>query len=148
MTPEAVTLSWARFVDLDATAAYAVWQLRQDVFVVEQECAYPDLDGRDAEPGTRHLLAREGAALVGYLRVLDDGDYDRIGRVVVRADSRGGGLAARLVDEAVAAIGERTIRLDAQAHLAEWYGRRGFVVEGDEFVEDGIPHVPMVRAGR
>ena len=140
-----VTIRLVRFAELDPTDAYAVWRLRQDVFVVEQECAYPDLDGRDEEPGTRNLLEYEDGALIGYLRVLDDGDTDRIGRVVVRADRRGEGLAARLVREAVAAIGDRPIRLDAQSHLADWYSRLGFAACGDELVEDGMPHVPMSR---
>jgi ElaA protein len=61
--------------DLDARTAYAVWRLRQDVFVVEQDCPYPDLDGRDLEPGTRHVVLLEDDAVLGTLRVLDDGGW-------------------------------------------------------------------------
>jgi ElaA protein len=133
------------FDDLDARTAYAVWKLRQDVFVVEQECAYPDLDGRDAEPGTRHVVLQEGDALVGYLRVLDDGDHARIGRVVLAPAARGRGLADPLMRAALAAIGDRPVVLDAQSPLAGWYGSFGFEVTGEEFLDDGIPHLPMRR---
>ena len=81
------------FQALDAATAYDVWRLRQQVFVVEQESIYPDLDGRDDEPGTRHVLLRDGTRLVGYARVLDDGDAWRIGRVVLAEEARGRGLA-------------------------------------------------------
>ena len=80
-TPTALVVA---FAELDARTAYDVWRLRQDVFVVEQECPYPDLDGRDTEPGTRHVLLQDGdGALVGCARVLDDGDVWRIGRVLL-----------------------------------------------------------------
>lgn len=131
--------------DLDARTAYAVWRLRQDVFVVEQDCPYPDLDGRDAEPGTRHVLLREGAALVGYLRVLDDVEHARIGRVVLARAGRGRGLADHLMVAALAETPGRAVVLDAQSPLARWYATHGFVVTGPEFLEDGIPHLPMRR---
>ena len=87
----AVTVRVLRFDELDATTAYDVWRLRQQVFVVEQHSPYPDLDGRDQEPGTLHLLAEQYGAVVGYARVLDDGDRARIGRVVVARQFRGQG---------------------------------------------------------
>lgn len=139
------------FDDLDARTAYDLWRLRQDVFVVEQASPYPDLDGRDLEPSTQHVLLEEDAALVGCARVLDDGDCARIGRVVVTPSARGRGLAAVLVDASLAAIeaiGEREVRLDAQTQLTGWYARWGFVVSGPEFVEDGVAHVPMARPHR
>ncbi len=135
------------FDELDATTAYAVWRLRQEVFVVEQECAYPDLDGRDPEPGTRHVLLHEepAGALLGYLRVLDDGDHARIGRVVLRRVARGRGLADDLVRAALVETAGRDVVLDAQSPLAGWYAAHGFAVTGPEFLEDGIPHLPMRR---
>ena len=105
------------FADLDSTTAYDVWRLRQQVFVVEQASPYPDLDGRDREPTTRHLLLHHDGALVGYARVLDDGDWARIGRVVVAEHARGQGFAGRLVRAALDVIGEREVRLDAQTGL-------------------------------
>lgn len=133
------------FDDLDARTAYDVWRLRQQVFVVEQASPYPDLDGRDLEPATRHLLAEVDGVLAGYLRVLDDGGCARIGRVVVTREARGRGLAARLLVTALAEIGGREVRLDAQTGLTGWYAGHGFEVSGPEFVEDGVAHRPMVR---
>jgi ElaA protein len=134
------------FDDLDPATAYAVWRLRQDVFVVEQACPYPDLDGRDGEAGTRHvLLTGEDGALVGYARVLDDGNVWRIGRVVLAREARGVGLADPLMQAALAACPDRDIVLDAQSPLVSWYSTLGFEVTGPEFLEDGIPHVPMRR---
>lgn len=134
------------FDDLDPRTAYDVWRLRQDVFVVEQACAYPDLDGRDTEPGTRHVLGRLDGAVAGYLRVLDDGSVSRVGRVVLARSARGRGLADPLMRAALEVIGERASVLDAQAPLAGWYAGFGYVVDGPEFLEDGIPHLPMRRA--
>lgn len=137
----------APFADLTAGEVYDVARLRQDVFVVEQDCPYPDLDGRDLEPTTGHVLVREEGDLVGYARVLDDGTAWRIGRVVLARAARGRGLADGLVE---AALGHcrredpaRDVVLDAQTPLAGWYAGLGFVVDGEEFLEDGIPHTPM-----
>lgn len=138
----------ASFRDLDTTTLYGILKLRSDVFVVEQECAYPDLDGRDLEPGTRHLWFQRDTAVRAYLRVLKDGDTERIGRVVTAPDARGTGLAGRLVTEALTVIGNRPSVLDAQAHLKDFYARYGFEQTGPEFLEDDIPHVPMHRATR
>jgi ElaA protein len=137
----------ASFEELGAHTAYALWRLRQQVFVIEQQCPYPDLDGRDTEPTARHLLLEEDGELVGCLRILDDGDAARIGRVVVAPSRRGRGLAALLVHAALSEIGDRPARLDAQTGLAEWYAGFGFTPSGPEFVEDGIPHLPMERPG-
>jgi len=131
------------FAMLDATTAYAVWQLRQRVFVVEQQCPYPDLDGRDDEAGTHHVVMRDDDALVGYARVLDDGSTWRIGRVVLSLENRGRGLAGPLMDAALRVCRGRDVVLDAQAPLAGWYARFGFEASGPEFLEDGIPHLPM-----
>ena len=137
---------------LGARTAYDVWRLRQQVFVVEQDCPYPDLDGRDLEPTTRHVVllddADEQDVVVGTLRVLDDGDWARIGRVVVAPSARGRGLAALLMDEAMALCGDREVRLDAQTGLTAFYAGYGFEVTGPEFDEDGIMHVPMRRPRR
>lgn len=136
----------ARFAELDAATLYALLRLRVDVFVVEQACAYPELDGRDTEPGTRHLWLTAAGVTTGYLRLLDDPDgVVRIGRVVVAPSARGAGVAGRLMASALAEAGERPAVLDAQAHLVRLYERHGFAVTGPEYLEDGIPHVPMAR---
>jgi ElaA protein len=131
------------FEDLSTRDAYDAWRLRQDVFVVEQACPYPDIDGRDDEPGTRHVLLREGGPLLGYARVLDDTDAWRIGRVVLAKEGRGRGLADHLVRAALAVATQRDVVLDAQSPLARWHATFGFEVDGPEFLEDGIPHTPM-----
>ncbi len=133
------------FDELDSRTAYALWRLRQQVFVVEQQSPYPDLDGRDLEPATRHVLATDGEELLGCLRVLDDGTHARVGRVVVAPAARGRGLARKLMDVAMTEIGDREVRLDAQTGLAGWYASYGFEVSGPEFVEDGVAHLPMRR---
>ena len=119
------------------------------MFVVEQHCAYPDVDGHDVEPRARHRwLAPAGDAtdIRAYLRVLADGDALRIGRVVTAAAARGQGLAGRLVAAVVAEHGaSQPLVLDAQAHLAGLYDRFGFARCGPDFLEDGIPHTPMCR---
>ncbi|MGA9749399.1 MAG: GNAT family N-acetyltransferase [Nocardioides sp.] len=135
----------ASFDELDAPTAYGLWRLRQEVFVVEQACPYLDLDGRDLEPGTRHLWIAEEGRPVGYLRLLEDPEALRIGRVLVAPGHRGAGLAAVLMQRALELVGERVSVLDAQSHLAGWYERFGYVATGPEFLDDGIPHVPMRR---
>jgi ElaA protein len=142
-----VTTRTLAFDDLDPATAYAVWRLRQEVFVVEQTCPYPDLDGRDPEPGTRHVLLEQDGALLGYARVLDDGEVWRIGRVVLAAPARGRGLADVLMAAALDACPGRDVVLDAQSPLRGWYAALGFTPDGPEFLEDGIPHVPMRRQG-
>ena len=131
---------------LDTRTAYDVWRLRQQVFVVEQDCPYPDLDGRDLEDATRHVVLLEDDTVLGTLRVLDDGDWARIGRVVLAPAARGRGLAALLMEAAMGLCGDREVRLDAQTGLTAFYEGYGFEVTGPEFDEDGVMHVPMARA--
>ena len=115
------------------------------MFVVEQACVYLDADGRDLEPTASQLWTEASGDVVATLRLLRDpsGEW-RIGRVATAASSRGRGLAAALMTRALE-IADGPVVLNAQAHLAAWYGRFGFVVDGPEFDEDGIPHVPMRR---
>jgi ElaA protein len=136
----------AAFADLDTSTLYALLKLRVDVFVVEQKCAYPELDGRDTEPGTRHIWLEEAGTPVAYLRVLSEpSGTARIGRVVVAPSHRGAGLGSRVMTAAMHEVGARDAILDAQTEAAALYRRFGFEQTGPEFVEDGIPHVPMRR---
>ena len=185
-----IELHVARFSDLDIVTLYAILRLRCDVFVVEQACAYSDVDGRDVESGTRHVWLtavegvrategvaatdgvgaaepapgasrRNGAAgeadvtntmpgILAYLRILDDPDGTaRIGRVCVARDARRAGHAATLMAAALDLIGNgRDTVLDAQAYATRLYEDAGFVRDGEEFLEDGIMHVPMRRPAR
>ena len=142
----------AQLRDIDAETLYRMMWLRVTVFVVEQAAAYAELDGRDLETGTEHFWVSDDEAgdVLATLRLLDDGDAARIGRVATARAARGAGLAADLMGRAIARSTEkwpeRTIHLDAQAHLSSWYGQFGFEVTGAQFEEDEIPHVPMTRA--
>lgn len=144
----------AQLRDIDAETLYRMMWLRVTVFVVEQAAAYAELDGRDLEAGTEHFWVSgdEAGAVLATLRLLDDGDAARIGRVATARSARGTGLARDLMRRAIARSTQRwpdrAIHLDAQAHLASWYGQFGFEVTGPPFEEDGIPHVPMTRAPR
>ena len=131
--------------DLDVVTLHDILRLRQDVFVVEQQCAYADVDGRDLEPTTVQVWAtdEDGAGVLATLRVLADPDgCARIGRVATAVRARGRGLAADLMAAALA-LGDGPAVLDAQSHLEGWYARFRFVRSGGEFLDDGIPHVPM-----
>lgn len=143
-TPAELPVRTATAAELDAVTLYDLLRLRVDVFVVEQDCAYPELDGRDLEPSTLHCwIADDDGAVLGYLRVLrEPGGGTRIGRVVTARSARGGGVAARLLLHGLQ-LAAPPVRIHAQAHLAEWYARFGFSVSGRAFVEDGIAHVPM-----
>ena len=133
--------------EIDPATLYSILKLRVDVFVVEQECAYAELDGRDDEPAALLLWMSEDAKIAATLRLLVDPDgRARIGRVATAVDHRGTGLAAKLITAAIEQAGAREIVLDAQSHLQVWYHGFGFVQDGEEYLEDGIPHVPMRRA--
>jgi ElaA protein len=115
---------------LDATTLYRILRLRSEVFVVEQQAAYLDPDGRDLEPGARQLWIDEGGEVVATGRILDDGSSRRLGRLATAATHRGRGLAAALVEHFVASsVGPW--RLDAQSHLAGWYESRGLAGDGE-----------------
>ena len=125
---------------------YAALRLRAAVFVVEQDCPYLDPDGRDLEPSTRHLwLTGDDGTMASYVRVLTEPDGSlRIGRVVTDQAHRGLRLAEQLLESALVGVTE-TVVLDAQSHLTHVYERHGFAIDGDEFLDDGIPHTPMRR---
>ena len=137
---------FATGAELTADVLYALLKLRVDVFVVEQECPYPELDGRDLSPDTGHLWWPASGEPQGYLRLLSEptGGW-RIGRVCTAKDARGSGLGARLMAAAMARVGDADVVLDAQTYAQEFYGRFGFVAEGEPFDEDGIEHITMRR---
>jgi ElaA protein len=137
---------YAHTDELDARTLYALLELRVQVFVVEQTCPYLELDGRDLEPKTIHLWAERDGDVLAYLRLLDEPDGSvRLGRVCTKFGARGRGLSARLMEYAVKMADGRRMVLAAQSHLEPWYERFGFTRSGEPFVEDGIPHVPMMR---
>ncbi len=141
------TIHVASLDDVAPATLYQLLRLRVDVFVVEQACPYPELDGRDLEPRTRHVWLERDGDVQACLRILEEIDGTRrIGRVATAASQRRRGHAAALVRHALTQCGDAPVVLDAQSHLQRWYERLGFVRDGAEFVEDGIPHVPMRMA--
>lgn len=132
-----------RFADLTPLELYGLLQLRVDVFVVEQACPYPELDGRDAEPGTVHVWWAADGVPVSCIRVLENGADRAIGRVATAVPARGRGLSAQLVARGLELCAGRTVDIGAQAYLEAWYGRFGFVRSGPDYREDGILHLPM-----
>jgi ElaA protein len=139
----------ATFDQLDPRTLYSILKLRSDVFIVEQECAYQDLDGRDDEAGTRHIWLTTGAEPLAYLRVLQEPDGTAIvGRVVVAATARRRGYAQQLLAAAIELIGDQESALNAQTYAKDLYEAAGYWIYGPEFIEDGIPHLPMKRLPR
>ncbi|WP_024357042.1 GNAT family N-acetyltransferase [Leucobacter chironomi] len=147
--PEELTLVTAdRVDDIPTSTFYRIARLRQEVFVVEQDCVYLDLDGRDLEAGATQLWAQTAdGEIAATVRVLDESAQEAnlvsIGRVVTAPAWRGRGVAAALLRAAIEGCAGRPILIHAQSHLASWYGGFGFTPCGEEFLEDGIPHTPM-----
>jgi ElaA protein len=137
-------LHTAHLDELPPRTLLGILAVRQDVFVVEQSCAYADIDARDAEAQTAHLwIEDDDGRVVSTLRLLSDGDRGhRIGRVATLPAFRGRGYSGALLRRAIELSGP-PIALSAQAYLVEWYARFGFEVCGERWVEDGIEHAPM-----
>ena len=145
----ALRRSWAK--DLDAATLYELLKLRVEVFVVEQAIPYPELDGRDLLAETRHFwLASPDGEVICTLRLMEEhpgGEKAfRIGRVCTKRSARGNGHTTRLLQAALAEVGDYPCRINAQTYLQDMYAHHGFVRDGDEFLDDGIPHVPMLRS--
>jgi ElaA protein len=136
------------FTELTTPWLYAVLRLRQEVFVVEQRCAFLDLDGLDQQ--STHMLCRSGNELLAYLRCLPPGlvyTESALGRIVVCPDMRGQQLGKELVqrgiDHNLSQWPGHGIRISAQSHLQPFYASLGFVGEGEEYLEDDILHRQM-----
>ena len=138
------------FDALTVAELYGILRTRQEVFVVEQKCAYADADGLD--PEAAHLFAVDGDAVIACARLFAPGRRRReavIGRVVtapsVRRSGLGRELMRRAIDAVVAAHGPTAIWLGAQKYLQRFYESFGFERDGEDYLEDGIPHLPMRR---
>jgi ElaA protein len=140
---------WCRLGELSAEQVYAVLAARVAIFVVEQNCAYQDLDGLDGD--AEHLIAWSDSEVAGYLRVLGPGTRfgdPSIGRIITTKPFRGTGLGRDLVAKGL----ERTrmrypgqpVRISAQKYLEKFYRHFGFVTVSEPYLEDDIPHVEMV----
>lgn len=138
------------FDDLSTKELYAILQARTTVFVVEQQCPYPEVDGKDF--ASYHVYNEQDGEIVAYARILPAGlSYEQasIGRVLVKKEYRGQGLAQALLVKALAflhdELHEMTIKIQAQDYLRNFYGSFGFEAVSETYLEDDIPHVDMVK---
>lgn len=145
-----IDISVKLFSELDTQELYEILQLRSEVFVVEQDCVYQDIDGKDEK--ALHLLAYKDEKLVGYTRIFKPGDYfdeASIGRVVVKEKERQYGFGYDIMNASIEAIKKyfktSEIRISAQTYLKRFYNNLGFKEVGEEYLEDGIPHINMLK---
>ena len=132
---------WA---ELSTREVENIFSLRSEVFVVEQDCVYQDIDGKDQK--AKHVLGKKENDIVAYARVFKPGDYFKeasFGRAVVKKTERGKGVGDELVKNCLEIITEEEIKISAQSYLKGFYGKHGFKAEGNEYLEDGIPHTAM-----
>lgn len=139
-----------RFDQISASVLYDILQLRSEVFVLEQNCAYQDIDGKDQN--ALHVLGWKNKILVAYARCFSPGDYfseAAIGRVLVREKFRQKGYGHQLTQAAIDAVNQQfqaeTIKISAQTYLQNFYRQHGFSIVGNPYLEDGIPHIAMIR---
>ncbi len=150
-----IQISWEikPFNKLGMDVMYDILKLRVDVFVVEQRCPYNEIDGKDRHSKVLHLFGKnEDGELAAYLRILPPGlSYNEvsIGRVVVAKNSRGHGICDAMVEKAFEHISsefpKKNIKIGAQVYLKGFYQSHGFETASDEYLEDGIPHIDMLR---
>ncbi|MCC5906412.1 MAG: GNAT family N-acetyltransferase [Balneolaceae bacterium] len=136
-----------RFSDFPPSDLYEVLKLRQDVFIIEQDCIYGDMDGKDVQ--SEHLLIIDDGLLAGYSRIVPAGlkfEVPSIGRIVVRHEFRGRNFGRKLVEKSIEIIREEytgEIKIEAQFHLQFFYNSLGFVTISEAYNVDGIPHIEM-----
>lgn len=138
------------YSELNTEQLYEILRLRSEVFVVEQDCVYQDIDNKDKK--ALHVLGFVNNELAAYTRVFDAGDYferPSIGRVVVRKSFRGKNLGHEILRASIHGVetrfGEQPIEISAQTYLEKFYNEHHFRAIGETYLEDGIPHVRMIR---
>lgn len=146
-----MTVEIKRFDELTTKELYEILQLRSEVFVVEQDCVYQDIDGKDEQ--ALHIIGALKGKIVAYSRCFPPGVYfeePAIGRVVVRKSERkkayGHQILITSIDAIKRSFGNGRIRLSAQTYLIQFYESHGFQQVGEGYLEDGIPHIAMLRA--
>ncbi|EAR02814.1 GNAT family N-acetyltransferase [Maribacter sp. HTCC2170] len=145
-----MVITTKKFNELTNSELYGILQLRSEVFVVEQDCVYQDLDGKDQK--AVHILGIKDQKVVAYTRIFKPGDYFNeasIGRVVVKENERKYGYGYDIMNASIKAVQDNfnktTIHLSAQTYLKKFYNSLGFKEIGEEYLEDGIPHIGMLR---
>lgn len=138
------------FDELTTSELYQLLRLRSEVFVVEQDCVYQDVDNKDQK--ALHVLGKKNGELAAYTRIFKPGDYfenTSIGRVVVAQDQRKYGLGKQIMQASLAVIEEKfpkqPIEISAQSYILKFYTELGFQAFGEEYLEDGIPHKRMLK---
>ncbi|PTX45028.1 ElaA protein [Christiangramia gaetbulicola] len=146
----ALNIEVKKFSELKLTELYDILQLRSEVFVVEQDCVYQDIDGKDAE--ALHVIGFKNGKIVAYTRCFKPGYYFEeaaIGRVVVKDSERKHGYGHEIMKASDKAIKEQyktsRIKLSAQQYLIKFYESHGYQTTGEGYLEDGIPHIAMVK---
>lgn len=139
-----------KFDELTIDQLYAIFQLRSEVFVVEQDCVYQDLDFKDQK--ALHVLGIKNDVIIAYTRIFKPGDYFKeasIGRVVVKDTERKYGYGYDLMNASIQAAQNQfnttKITISAQLYLKNFYNNLDFKQVGEEYLEDGIPHIEMIR---
>ena len=144
-----ITFYEKNFNDLSLTVLHDIFALRSKIFVVEQNCVYQDIDGKDKD--AIHAIGVEKEKVIAYARILNSNlsnpKFVSIGRITILKKERGKGYGHKLVDFCIGIINKRwptkKIKISAQAHLKEFYESHGFIKKGGEYLEDGIPHIEM-----
>ncbi len=138
------------FQELTTSELYDLLQLRSEVFVLEQDCAYQDVDGKDKD--ALHVIGLKEDKTVAYTRIFDGGYYfdtPSIGRVVVKKEERKYGYGHDIIKASIKTIEEvfnnSKITISAQVYLKKFYESHGFEKIGEEYLEDGIPHIKMIK---
>lgn len=138
------------FQDLTTAELYAILQLRTEVFVVEQNCVYQDMDGKDSK--ALHIIGKNKDEIIAYTRIFRPGDYMNqacIGRVVVKKSERQGGFGKEIMLASIKAVKDKfketTIHISAQTYLQKFYRELGFIAVGETYLEDDIPHILMIK---
>jgi ElaA protein len=147
---QVVSKTWSEFTPDDV---FEMAVLRSEVFFLEQKITEEEFDRFDRDPSTQHLWISDDRGMVGYLRIVHDenaaarheGIPDSLGRMVVRADARGQGVAGRVMQAALDRAGSKPLYLHAQTYVTALYAGFGFEPHGDVFEEAGIPHILMIR---
>ena len=139
-----------KFNELTIQELYSLLKLRSEIFVVEQDCVYQDLDGKDAK--ALHVIGINNNEVVAYTRIFKPGDYfdiASIGRVAVHKDYRKYGYGKDIMQASINAVNEKfkeqQIKISAQTYLNKFYTELGFKAIGEGYLEDGIPHIQMVK---
>ena len=138
------------FHQLSTQELYNILQLRSEVFVVEQNCIYHDIDGKDQKAA--HIFIEENKDILAYSRIFDEREYfenPSIGRVVVKKEKRGKELGKKIMMEGAkyikATFTNKKIEISAQKYLKDFYSELGYEFKGNEYLEDGIPHIRMIK---